>query len=173
MNRILALCLLLAAATPVSAADGPATFERLKSLAGGWSGRMEDPDKGPPVHVRYEVVSGGKAVVEYQNPGKSFEMVTVYFLASGQLQATHYCGAGNQPAYRLGAGSSPDRAVLEFAGGTGFDPMKDGHVHEGEIRFLAPDRIEHQWVHFTGEKRNGATRWFLSRDTADAGKPAN
>ena len=30
---------------------------------------------GPPVTVRYEVVSGGKAVIEYQNPGQSFEMV--------------------------------------------------------------------------------------------------
>ena len=130
MYRILAACLLTLAAASALAADGPATFAQLKSLAGSWSGRMEDPDKGPPVHVRYEVVSGG-----------------------------------NQPAYRLGAGSTPERAVLEFAGGTGFDPKKDGHVHEGEIRFVAPDRIEHQWVHFTGEQRSGATRWFLARDT--------
>jgi hypothetical protein len=168
MRTIARLVFLLAAlllvAPLAAAADGPATFAQLKGLAGSWSGHMEDPDKGPPVHVRYEVVSGGKAVVEYQNPGESFEMITVYYLANGNLQATHYCGAGNQPAYRLGADSTAERAVLEFAGGTGFDPDKDGHVHEGEIRFVAPDRIEHKWVHYVGRKAGGGTHWFLTRD---------
>ena len=65
---------------------------------------------GPPVTVRYEVVSGGKAVIEYQNPGQSFEMVTVYYLAGGKLHATHYCGAGNQPAYKLGGESTAELA---------------------------------------------------------------
>ena len=143
--------------------DNAATYERLKSLAGTWSGHMEDPLDGPPVTVRYEIVSNGKAVIEFQNPGQSFEMVTVYYLASGKLQATHYCGAGNQPAYRLDDKSTAELAILSFAGGTGFDPAKDGHVHQGEIRFLSPDRIEHRWFHFVGPKELGSTHWFLQR----------
>ena len=154
-------------AVTAAQAGGPdrttATYERIKSLAGTWTGKMEDPLDGPPVTVRYEVVSNGKAVVEYQNPGKSFEMVTVYYLANGKLQATHYCGAGNQPAYKLDEKSTADLALLEFAGGTGFDPEKDGHVHQGEIRFVSPDRIEHRWFHFVGPKELGSTHWFLQR----------
>ena len=127
---------------------------------------MEDPLSGPPVTVRYEVVSGGKAVIEYQNPGQSFEMVTVYFLADGKLHATHYCGAGNQPAYKIGRDSTAELLKLAFDGGTGFDPAHDGHVHQGEIRFISPERIEHRWFHFVGPKEQGATHWFLERQPA-------
>jgi hypothetical protein len=150
-------------------ADAPAdlaVYERIKSLAGNWSGRMEDPLAGPPVYVRYEVASGGKAVIEFQNPGQSFEMVTVYYLADGKLRATHYCGAGNQPAYKLGADSTADLVKLEFDGGSGFDPKNDGHVHQGEIRFVAADRIEHRWFHYIGTREQGATHWFLERQAA-------
>ncbi|MGB5131450.1 MAG: hypothetical protein WBO00_02465 [Steroidobacteraceae bacterium] len=155
--------LVFVTAAPAAGPDQAATFERIKSLAGTWTGKMEDPLDGPPVTVRYEVVSNGKAVIEYQNPGKTYEMVTVYYLANGKLQATHYCGAGNQPAYKLDEKSTADLALLEFAGGTGFDPAKDGHVHQGEIRFLSPDRIEHRWFHYVGPKELGSTQWFLQR----------
>ena len=163
--------LIVVAAAQAEGADQAATYERIKSLAGTWNGRMEDPLDGPPVTVRYEVASNGKAVIEYQNPGQTFEMVTVYYLANGKLQATHYCGAGNQPAYRLDDKSTADLALLEFAGGTGFDPDKDGHVHQGEIRFLSPDRIEHRWFHFVGPKELGSTHWFLQRQVETPPEP--
>jgi len=168
----LAAGLVFVTAAQASGPDQAATYERIRSLAGTWTGKMEDPLDGPPVTVRYEVVSNGKAVVEYQNPGKSFEMVTVYYLANGKLQATHYCGAGNQPAYKLGEKSTADLALLEFAGGTGFDPEKDGHVHQGEIRFVSPDRIEHRWFHFVGPKELGSTHWFLQRQLEVPPEPA-
>ena len=163
--------LLIVTAAQAGAPDHTATYERIKLLAGTWTGKMEDPLDGPPVTVRYEVVSNGKAVIEYQNPGKTFEMVTVYYLANGKLQATHYCGAGNQPAYKLDEKSTADLAILEFAGGTGFDPDKDGHVHQGEIRFLSPDRIEHRWFHFVGPKELGSTHWFLQRQVETPPEP--
>lgn len=159
--------------TATAGADGPdpkAAYDRIKSLAGSWSGHMEDPLSGPPVTVRYEVVSGGRAVIEYQNPGQSFEMVTVYYLANGELRATHYCGAGNQPAYKLGKDSTAELVLLEFDGGTGFDPEQDGHVHQGEIRLISTDRIEHRWFHYVGPKEQGATHWFLDREQPE--KPA-
>ena len=175
-RTVLPIVLLSAVLMSVSArGDAPAdaaVYERIKSLAGSWSGRMEDPLSGPPVTVRYEVVSGGKAVIEYQNPGQSFEMVTVYYLADGKFHATHYCGAGNQPAYKIGRDSTDDLLKLDFAGGTGFDPAHDGHVHQGEIRFIAPDRIEHRWFHYVGPKEQGATHWFLERQPATPATPA-
>ncbi len=112
-----------------------------------------------------------RAVIEYQNPGETYEMLTVYYLAHGKLQATHYCAAGNQPAYRLDDKSTADVAMLEFAGGTGFDPEKDGHVHQGDIRYISPDRIEERWFHYVGPKELGSTHWFLQRQVeAPAGK---
>jgi hypothetical protein len=166
------LAALSVAAAAAERPDDRAVYEQIKSLAGEWSGRMEDPLAGDPVSVRYEVASGGNAVIEYQNPGQSFEMVTVYYLADGRFRATHYCGAGNQPAYKLGDESSAELIQLEFDGGTGFDADQDGHVHKGEIRFVSPERIEHRWFHYVGPKEQGVTHWFLERKAAEEEKAA-
>ncbi|MGH8136125.1 MAG: hypothetical protein ACRER4_07235 [Steroidobacteraceae bacterium] len=168
----LAIGLFAVATAQAAGPEHAAMYDKLKSLAGTWTGTMEDPLEGPPVTVRYEVVSNGKAVIEYQNPGATFEMITVYYLANGNLQATHYCGAGNQPAYKLGEKSTADLALLEFAGGTGFDPEKDGHVHKGDIRFISPNRIEHHWFHYVGPKEMGSTHWFLDRKVETSALPA-
>jgi len=162
----------LAQGAPAAAAtDDKAIYDRIVSLAGDWTGHMEDPLAGPQVTARFEVVSGGKAVIEYQNPTGSLPMVTVYFLASGKLRAVQYSPAGNQPTYKLGSGSTTELAELEFDGGTGFDADHDGHVHKGELRFVSPERIEHRWFHYVGPKEQGVTQWFLERKAAEE-KPA-
>ena len=144
-----------------------AIYDRIVSLAGDWTGHMEDPLAGPPVEVRFEVASGGKAVIETLRPADTLPAVTVYFLASGKLRAVQYSPAGNQPAYKLGSASTADLVLLEFDGGTGFDADHDGHVHKGELRFVAPDRIEHRWFHYVGPKEQGVTQWFLERKPAE------
>ena len=143
--------------------DDKAIYDQIVSLAGDWNGHMEDPLAGPPVTVHYEIVSGGKAVIEYQRPAGSLPTVTVYFLANGKLRATLYSAAGNQPAYKLGDDSTVELVKLEFDGGTGFDADHDGHVHQGEIRLVSPERIEHRWFHYVGPKEQGVTQWFLER----------
>jgi hypothetical protein len=156
----------LALADPAhAAAPAPdeAIYDRIVSLAGDWSGHMEDPIAGPLVSVTFEVVSGGKAVVETLRPSDALPSTTVYFLAGGKLRAVQYSPAGNQPAYKLGAASTTELALLEFDGGTGFDANHDGHVHKGELRFVSPDRIEHRWFHYVGPKEQGVTQWFLER----------
>src|SRR5688572_25985768 len=88
-------------ASCAAAADAPdhkAIYDRMVSLAGDWTGHMEDPLSGPAVSLRYETVSGGKAIIEHQSPSGSLPSVTVYFLADGKLRATQYSPAGNQPS---------------------------------------------------------------------------
>ncbi len=156
-------------------ADSPdqrAAYDRIKSLAGTWTGHMEDPLAGAPVTVRYEIASAGRAVVEFQESGQGFESVTVYYLADGKLHATLYSAAANQPAYRLGKDSTADLLWLEFDGGTGVNPAQDGHVHQGEIRFISPDRIEQRWFHYVGPKEQGVTHWFLDREISKPAMPS-
>ena len=148
------------AATP--AASDLAAYEQLKSLAGLWSGRVAD-DSGLDVQVRYEVKSNGKAVIEYLFPDTPHEMVTVYYLASGRLLATHYCSIGNQPAYRPAAGSAPTDIRMEFAGGTGFDPQADQHAHGVEIRSKDAGHIEVEWHFQKGLQPSGSKRMILAR----------
>lgn len=158
-----------ASGVPASEApDDAAIYDRILSLAGDWNGHMEDPLSGPPVTVRYESVSGGKAVIEHQAPSGSLPVVTVYFLAGGKLRATQYSPAGNQPSYRRGRSTTAELLELAFDGGTGFDAEHDGHVHKGEIRFVSPDRIEQRWFHYVGPKEQGVTHWFLERKAAEA-----
>ena len=160
----------IAISSGASAAEVPddkAIYDRILSLAGDWSGHMEDPLSGPQVNLRYESVSGGKAVIEHQSPTGSLPVVTVYFLADGKLRATQYSPAGNQPAFKRGTGTTAELLELAFDGGTGFDPDHDGHVHKGEIRFVSPDRIEQRWFHYVGPKEQGVTHWFLERKVAE------
>jgi hypothetical protein len=159
------------AAPAASAPDDKAIYDRIVSLAGDWSGHMEDPLAGPPVNVRFEVASGGKAVIEYLHPAGSMSSVTVYFLAGDELRAVQYSPAGNQPAYKLGKSSTAELVHLEFDGGTGFDADHDGHVRKGEIRFVSPARIEQRWFHYVGPKEQGVTHWFLERGQPDDAKP--
>jgi hypothetical protein len=137
-------------------------FEQLKALAGRWDGRIDDAEKGPPVSLQFDVATGGKTVLKRIFPGTPSEMLTVFYMASGKLQATHYCAIGNQPEYAYSAG--PDgRMVFDFAGGTGFDPAKDGHVHDGWMQLTGTDRLENVWTYHNQGKRESAMRWFLTR----------
>jgi hypothetical protein len=166
LRTVLAMALLSGACALPALADGPdhaAAFELIKALAGDWAGRMEDPLAGPPATARFELASGGQAVIERQNTGQSFESVVTYFLSEGKLRATLYSGAGNQPGYRLGKDSTAELLLFELDGGTGFDSSRDGHVHRGEIRIVGPDRIEERWFHYVGPKEQGVTHWFLER----------
>ena len=159
------------AAFGASAADDKAIYDRIVSLAGDWIGHMEDPLAGPPVTVRFEVASGGKAVIEYQSPAGSLPTVTVYFLAGGKLRAVQYSPAGNQPAYKLGGESTTTSCSSSSTAAAGFDADHDGHVHQGEIRFVSPERIEHRWFHYVGPKEQGVTHWFLERTAPAEAKP--
>ena len=155
------LALAAPAASSSASADGKAAFERLKSLAGEWQGTVGAPG-GPPASIRYEVGSGGTIVRELLFPGTEHEMLNVYHLVDGELMATHYCAMGNQPRFKLQAATA-DELVFGFAGGTNFVPEKDPHIHDGRIRFLAPDRLEEDWTAFTAGKPTGDHKFILTR----------
>lgn len=159
----LLLAVLLAAA-PARAIDGKAAFNSLKQLAGNWTGHAETAD-GPPAIARYELISGGTAVMETLFPNTADEMRSIYFLEGGDLVLTHYCGMGNQPKMKLdAAASSPEKLIFTFVGGTNFDPAKDGHVHSGHIELTGRNKIRHEWDFYHGGKRAGSNRLFLDRE---------
>src|SRR5262245_19588365 len=71
-------------------------FEKFKQLAGEWQG-TGDGAHGKDMRVKYQVTSGGSAVVETVFPGTDHEMVTVIHPDGDDLLLTHYCLLGNQP----------------------------------------------------------------------------
>ena len=150
----------LVPAAPAGKADPKAAFERLKALAGDWTGEVKGVG---PAAVTWRVISNGSAVVEEIFPGAEHEMMTVYTLDAGRLVATHYCAAGNQPRFALGPKSTAGELFLDFTGGANVVPAKDTHMHSGRIKFVDADQLETEWSLWQGGKPAGAHVFVLAR----------
>ena len=167
-SRLLALMVCLACAV-AHAADKPATtpaeqaFERLKTLAGEWHGRVGDREKGPEATVVYRTTAGGSTVMETLFPGTPHEMVTMYFLEEGKLVLEHYCAAGNQPKMALTKKSTSDALDFNFIGGANISPRRDGHMHSARLRFASKDALEAEWDFFKDGKKADTKKFFLTR----------
>ena len=147
---------MLAASLGASAAtqgSDAAAFAQLKSLAGNWESKTA---KGGTAHIRYEVVSGGSAVVEHfdsDDLGPGNAMVTVYYLDGDHLQLTHYCMAHNQPHMQA---ESFDNASGElrfaFVNATGLSGPEAGHMHNATFRFIDAEHFSTDWQFYEGGK---------------------
>jgi len=121
---------------------GSAEFERMKSLAGKWEGKM---DKMKMV-FEYTVVAGGSAVMERAFPGTEMEMVTMYHdNKDGKLTMTHYCMLQNRPQLIL-TGSDDDSITMALVKGGEVDPKES---HMGAVVFTIGENVlEQKWTHF-------------------------
>ncbi|MFN7994307.1 MAG: hypothetical protein U0Q18_11925 [Bryobacteraceae bacterium] len=127
-------------------------FATLKTLAGNWQSEKVDPKMGR-VHLSYEVIAAGTAVVERTTGEKMPEMLTVYHLDGGHLMLTHYCMAGNQPRMQMRT-FSPESGELQFKflDGTNLKPG-DGHMHNATLRVAAPNRLITDWEFYENGQR--------------------
>jgi hypothetical protein len=116
----------------MSAADA---FAGLKTLKGEWISKTDG------VHVTYDVVSGGNALVETLEG-----MVSVYHLDGDSVLMTHYCSSGNQP--RLRAVKFPSSlGVLDFQF-VDITNLRSGehHINGLKFEFLGPDHVRETWT---------------------------
>jgi len=147
---------LLATTLQAAAATGSndtLAFSLLKSLAGEW----ESPSaQGGKSHLRYEVVSGGSAVVEHfesDDMGAANAMVTVYYLDGGHLQLTHYCMAHNQPHMQAESfDSATGELRFAFVSATGLANPESGHMHNATFRFIDANHFSTDWQFYEGGK---------------------
>lgn len=149
-----------ASAQPSAAA---AQLERLKALAGTWTGTAAHGD-GPAqdATVTWRVTGAGSAVVETLFPGTPHEMTTVYHLDGEALVLTHYCAAGNQPTMRALPSQDPSIIAFDFVRGSNMKPG-DHHMHSARLVLAGDDRLETEWVTWTGGKAAGTARFTLTR----------
>lgn len=151
MKTLLA-SLLLAVALPAlagkdhhhpPAASNP-TFDAMKKLVGRWSGKSGD--------VKYELVSGGTALMETIDMGKGQGMVTMYTPDGEGVLMTHYCAMGNQPRMRAGAADpKTGEIVFTFVDVTGAKKA-DEPIMNGLTLKPAGDKLTADWSNKTGEK---------------------
>lgn len=141
-----------------------ANFERLKKLVGEWQAvdAKDEVAKGKIV-LRYRLTAGGTAVAETIFPDSDTEMLSVYHADGDKLVLTHYCCMGNQPRMRAKPGADKDELIFEFTGGSNLDAAKDGHIHNGKIRFLDADHLKSEWEFYTDGKPAGKHSFDLVR----------
>lgn len=130
----------------VPAAKAPnASFEKLKSLEGTWTGKAGTKGgEASESSVTYKLTGGGSALVETLFPGTPHEMVTVYYVDGADLRLTHYCAAGNQPSMKL-AGTEGNTMRFEFVSGTNMK-FTDMHMHAASIKFVDANHVIAEWT---------------------------
>ena len=168
---IAAMLVLLPAAASASELTAEQAFERLKALAGTWTGtdsgegsaaEAEADATGVIVH-EFEVTANGHVLMERMGPDTDYEMINMYHLDGSDLVLTHYCSGGNQPRMKLNtAGSTPDRLIFDFAGGTNLDKTPS-HIHSAEIRLDGEDRIDSAWMAHEDDQEAGTMTFHLKR----------
>lgn len=127
------------------AEDDTAAFARLKSLAGEW---QADTQMGK-VHLSYELIAGGTALMERETGEKMPPMLTVYYMDGSRLLLTHYCMAGNQPRMQA-AGFNPETGEIafRFLDATNLAKPGAGHMHSVRFRIAERDHFTSQWEFF-------------------------
>jgi hypothetical protein len=137
----LATCLLMLLTTAAFAESGSeATFAKLKSLEGNWSGKTSE---GQPVQISYRLTSGGSALMgEIQ--GKE-DMVSMFNMDGGRLLMTHYCAVGNQP--RMVAVASPDGKTITFnyVDATNLLGAQPGHMDRMVVTMIDANHYSEEW----------------------------
>lgn len=137
-------------------------FEQLKSLAGTWQGTAVTGEETEPVTVKYELTSGGTALVEHLSPDTPHAMISVYHDKAGQPTMTHYCMLGNQPQMKL---IKADATQMEFslAEDCGIDAAREPHMHQLTITWTSPDAVTQTWTMYENGQAKMSTTLNLTR----------
>ncbi len=141
-----------------SQSDAQKSFDKLKSLAGSWEGRVttlppqSEMGDGTLMQISLRVTSRGNALVHEMkeagtpdDPTRYDHPVTMFYLDSDRLLLTHYCDAGNRP--RMVARTPADGKTVEFdfidvAGGTQF-----GHMHHAVLTLIDANHHTEDWTY--------------------------
>lgn len=147
----------------IPAAKPSATFERIKALEGTWRGSTQHGSMTPePAEARYDVTSGGSAVIETLFPGTPHEMVSVYHEQGGTLTMTHYCMLGNRPLLEL-TGADAKQVSLSLAGQQGLGSAEEPHMHALSIAWESQNEITQRWTSYDAGQPQETTTIKLTR----------
>ena len=163
LRPMLLVALLSLSAGAFAQSDAQKNFDKMKTLAGTWEGRVTtipvEPDMdGSQIQVTIRVTSRGNAVVheikglgDADDPTRYDHPVTMFYLDGDRLLLTHYCDAGNRP--RMAASSAPAAKTVEFefldvAGST-----KYGHMDHAAFTPIDENHHSEDWFFMAGDKQ--------------------
>lgn len=143
-----------------------AAFDRLKSLAGDWSGTAvwdQGGKKGSgEFKLSFKVTARGHAVAETMFPGTPGEMLTVYYAEGDGVSLVHYCTSGNQPRMTLAPSADGNDLSFRCAGGANMIES-DSHMHSARIILVDEDHIKGAWSSVKGSDVQWTAQAELTR----------
>lgn len=158
LRIVLAVALVSLATVALAQSDAQKSFDKMKTLAGTWEGRvttdppMSDMGNNARVQVTLRVTSRGNALVhemkgagDTDDPTKYDHPVTMFYVDGDKLMLTHYCDAGNRP--RMAAQTWPEGKALEFgfvdvSGSTQF-----GHMDHAAFTAIDANHHTEDWIY--------------------------
>jgi hypothetical protein len=147
--------------------DAQKSFDKLKTLAGAWEGRVstippEADIEGKTMKATLRVTSMGNAIMhEMTGADRPDDPITMLYLDGDRLLLTHYCDAGNRP--RMVGKLAPDGKSAEFefldvAGG-----LQYGHMHHAVFTFVDADHHVEEWTYMKPGDKPVRARFELQR----------
>jgi hypothetical protein len=139
------------AQTDAPKSDAQRSFEKLKTVAGSWEGRVTtvppNPDmEGKSVQLSLRVTSMGNAMVhEMTGAGRPDDPITMLYLDNDRLLLTHYCDAGNRP--RMVGKMSPDGKTVEFEFLDVAGSIQYGHMHHAVFTMIDANHHTEDWTY--------------------------
>jgi hypothetical protein len=127
-------------ANPAKPKPGSPEFERMKTLVGTWTGKVDMGQGLVDMTSTYRLLAGGSVLEERVFAGTPNEMVTMYYDKAGKLAVTHYCVLGNRPQMLLKS-SDATSLTFDFDKVCGINPKKESHMHAMKITFNDADTI--------------------------------
>ncbi len=143
-SLLLAVPAIYGAASEPSAIDAKAAFDHMRTLVGEWEASTEHGK----IHVTYELIANGSALVERQLV-ENVSMETVYHLDGSRLMLTHYCMFGNQPRMQARKfDPATGEVAFEFLDITNLASPGSPHMHNVLMRIVDKDHLTSQWQLF-------------------------
>jgi hypothetical protein len=139
-----------------------ASFDKLKSLVGQWEGTMDEGGKQMPATTSFRLVADGSALMNMLGEGTPYEMVTMFHMDNSDLLATHYCGAHNQPRFRLVPSSEPNVVTFVFKDATNLRSPSTPHMVGLKITFVDANHHYQDWT-FLDKGKESTSRFEFHR----------
>jgi hypothetical protein len=145
---------------PVAQSDAQKSFEKMKTLAGSWRGKVstvpQEPDiEGKPMQISMRVTSMGHTLMhEATGSGRPDDPITMFVVDGDRLLLTHYCDADNRP--RMVGKMSPDGKTVEFEFLDVTGNLQYGHMQHAVFTFIDANHHTEDWT-FVHEGKQGPT----------------
>jgi len=158
LHTALTLVLLSLGTVAFAQSDAQESFDKMKTLAGSWEGKVttvpQQPDiDGKPMKVVLRVTSMGHTLMhEATGADRPDDPITMFVVDGDRLLLTHYCDADNRP--RMVGKMSPDGKTVEFEFLDVSGNLQYGHMQHAVFTFLDTNHHIEDWT-FVVEKKQG------------------